>query len=67
MNANIAYLPVRCISAHEVSPDQICVGHEYIIDRLSIWIDCDGDAYGVVYDTNMNRIGQMKLSHFSGV
>ena len=61
---NIAMLPVRCISIRESDPTQIIVGQEYVIDRLTIWMDADGDAYGVVYDNAGNRIGQMLLKHF---
>ena len=39
-------------------------GDFYYIRRESIWIDCDGDAYGEVYSTNNDYIGQMLLSHF---
>lgn len=63
-NINIAYLPVVCISVRESIPDQIKIDEEYIIDRLSVYLDMDGDSYGMVYDLSMNRIGNMKLSHF---
>ena len=42
-------------------------GEFYHIDRESIWIDCDGDAYGEVYSTNNDYIGQMLLSHFQSL
>lgn len=61
---NIAMLPVRCISIRESVPTQITVGQEYVIDRLTIWIDTDGDAYGTVYDKSGNRVGDMLLKHF---
>lgn len=64
MNIDIAYLPVICISERASVPDQIKVGSTYIIDRLSIWIDQDGNAYGMVYDAYKNPIAQLKLSHF---
>jgi len=63
-NNNIDYLPVICISIRESIPDQIKIDKEYIVDRLSIYLDMDGDAYGMVYDSSMKRIGNMKLSHF---
>ena len=63
-NNNIDYLPVVCISVRESIPDQIKIDGEYIIDRLSIYLYMDGDSYGIVYDSSMNRIGNMKLSHF---
>lgn len=62
---NIAMLPVHCISIRESNPTQIVIGKQYEIDRLSIWIDRDGDAYGVVYDCMGNRVGEMLLKHFS--
>lgn len=62
---NIAMLPVRCISIRESNPTQITVGEQYTVDRLSIWMDVVGDAYGVVYDRMGNRIGNMLLKHFS--
>jgi len=61
---NITMLPVKCISVRESNPDQIKIGERYEIDRLSIWIDGDGDAYGVVYFKG-RRIGDMLLKHFS--
>ena len=64
MDVKIAYLPVVCITIRESRPDQIKVDNEYMIDRLSIWIDRDGDSYGTVYDLNNNRVGEMMLSHF---
>lgn len=62
---DISILPVRCISIRDTVPEQVVVGQQYSIDRLSIWIDADGDAYGVVYDRIGNRVGEMQLKHFS--
>lgn len=42
-------------------------GNFYYINRESIWVDCDGDAYGKVYSTNNEYIGQMLLSHFQSL
>lgn len=42
-------------------------GEFYYINRESIWIDCDGDAYGGVYSINNDYIGQMLLSHFQSL
>lgn len=64
MMKNIAMLSVRCISTRESNPTQIVIDQEYVIDRLTIWIDADGDAYGTVYDNAGNRIGDMLLKHF---
>lgn len=42
-------------------------GDYYYISRESIWNDCDGDAYGEVYSTDNDYIGQMRLSHFQSL
>lgn len=65
--SNVPFMAVRCISIRENHPDQIQIGHAYLIDKTSIWLDADGDAYGVVYDAKRNRVGQMLLSHFTSV
>lgn len=57
-------MPVRCISIRESNPTQIVEGQRYIVDCLTIWTDADGDAYGVVYDSNGIKLGQMLLKHF---
>lgn len=62
---NIAFLPVVCISERMSMANQIQVGSKYFLDRMTIWIDSDGDSYGIVYDDYGNRVGQLKLSHFS--
>lgn len=64
MEVKIAYLSVICISIRGSVPDQIKVDNEYMIDRLSIWIDREGDSYGTVYDAKNRRVGEMMLSHF---
>ena len=60
------YMDVVCISER---PDykQIQKGNRYRINRMSTWIDSDGDSYGMVYDLNHNYVGQLKLSHFFSV
>lgn len=62
---NIAMLDVRCISERKTNPGQITVGEAYVIDRCTIWIDRDGDAYGTVYDKSGKRVGELLLSHFA--
>lgn len=57
-------LPVHCISIRESNPTQIVEGQRYMVDRLTIWTDADGDAYGVVYDNDGNNLGQILLKHF---
>lgn len=64
---NVPFLPVICISVREKRPEQIKIGYPYLIDKTSIWLDVEGDAYGDVYDTQRNRVGHMLLSHFKSV
>lgn len=63
-------MKVICISERTGSFTKICPikkGDFYYISRESIWIDCDGDAYGEVYSINNDYIGQMRLSHFQSL
>jgi len=60
-------MPVRCISERSSRPNQITVGKAYLIDRNSIWIDNDGDVFGMIFNTDGSNIGQMKLSHFTSL
>lgn len=63
-------MKVICISERTGSFTKICPikkGDFYYIRRESIWIDCDGDAYGEVYSTDNDYIGQMRLSHFQSL
>ena len=57
-------MDVVCIEKRESNINQIIEGDYYYIDRNSIWIDSDGDAYGEVYNDRGEDIGQLKLSHF---
>ncbi len=57
-------MDVVCISERETKEGQIIVGDFYYIDRRTIWLDRDGDAYGAVYDDRGDNIGNIKLSHF---
>lgn len=61
---NKAMIAVMCISERKGFPGQLKVDERYILDRMTIWIDIDGDAYGTFYDRMMNRVGELKLSHF---
>lgn len=61
------YTNVKCISTRKSKPNQIKIEETYILDRASIWIDIDGDAYGVIYSPDMERIGQLKLNHFMSI
>lgn len=65
MEKNIAMLEVKCIKTRNNFPNQIIKGQRYILDRMTVWMDEDGDAFGMFYDMNGNRIGQLLLSHFS--
>ena len=60
------YMDVVCISERP-GFKQIQKGNRYRINRISTWIDSDGDSYGMVYDLNHNYVGQLKLSHFRSV
>lgn len=66
-------MKVICISERTggfIKNDKLCCikkGEFYYIKRESIWIDCDGDAYGEVYSANNDYIGQMLLSHFQSL
>lgn len=66
MEKNINYMNVKCISSRD-NTNQIVVGNLYVLDRATIYIDSDGDAFGVIYDKNMNRIGNLLLKHFMSV
>lgn len=61
---NIVAMKVKCVSERPGMPEQIREGNDYLIDRMSIWIDGDGVAYGVVYDMQYRRVGQLRLNHF---
>lgn len=60
------FLPVICKTPRVTRASQIRVGEKYYIDRMSLYIDGDGDAYATVLDKNFNPIGNMLLSHFTG-
>ena len=55
----------KYIEKRELS--RIKKGEVYYINKESIWVDCDGDAYGEVYSTDNEYIGQMLLSHFQSL
>ncbi len=57
-------MSVICISERKSMPGQIVVGERYTLDRQTIYIDSDGDAFGVFYDARRNRVGNLRLSHF---
>lgn len=61
-------MKVKCISIREKMPDQIKLGEVYYIKAENIWDDGD-DWYCEVYrDAEFdNRVGNLKLSHFTRV
>lgn len=60
------YMRVACINERP-GYKQIQKGDQYLLDRSSIWIDSDGDAYGMFYNLQLFYVGQLKLSHFRSV
>ena len=60
------YIRVACINERP-GYKQIQKGDQYLLDRMSIWIDSDGDAYGMFYNLQYFYVGQLKLSHFRTV
>ena len=67
MDINKLYMNVSCISVRNSLENQVSVGNSYILDRSTIWIDSDGDVYGVIYTPDMKRVGQMLLKHFKTI
>lgn len=60
------YMRVICINERP-GYKQVQKGEQYLLDRSSIWIDSDGDAYGMFYNLQHFYVGQLKLSHFRSV
>lgn len=58
---------VICIYKRPAHTVPIEEGKFYQIDRNSIWLDADGDAYGKVYDMSGKYIGEMMLLHFKSI
>lgn len=57
---------VECIKGR--AHDNTKPGERYILDRQSIWIDCDGDAYGNIYNIiNKTFVSQVMISRFMTV
>lgn len=48
-------MPVICLDSG-LYPTRGKKGEKYFIDRLSIYIDQDGDAYGALYEDNEAKI-----------
>ena len=48
--------------------NKLVIGNKYLLDRDSIYIDFDGDAFADVYeDENSRKIGMYQLSHFMSI
>lgn len=57
---------VECIKGRKY--DNTKKGERYILDKQSIWVDADGDAYGNIYNIiNKTFISQAKISRFMTV
>lgn len=67
----IEYMKVVCISERKSCMSGVKVGVTYYVKRDSIYMDCDGDAYGEVYsdilDPAPRFVGNMLLKHFQTV
>lgn len=59
-------MKVICISDRMPITNIIEKGEIYEIDRYSIWVDSDGDAYGSIYK-NGKQICQSKIAHFQSI
>lgn len=68
-NANLRkdLLPVICRTPRVTYASQIRVGEKYYIDRTTLYIDIDGDAYATVLREDGSEVGNMLLSHFTGM
>ncbi len=64
---SVTFIPVICISERALRPGQIKIGKNYLIDRFSIWIDADGDAFADIFDEEQKYIGHLALSYFSSL
>ena len=62
-------MKVICISNRKECPEQIKINDTYYIDPMSIYIDADGDAMGMVYRNwdMTDPAGNMLLKHFCTV
>jgi hypothetical protein len=61
------FMSVQCISERK-GYNKLIVGNKYLLDRDSIYIDFEGDAFADVYeDENSRKIGMYQLSHFMSV
>lgn len=63
----VAFQKVTCITSRDSTDSSLIVGEDYFFDRLSIFIDCNGDAFGIIHDSGMQSIGVYKLNRFKSV
>lgn len=65
------FMKVLCISERRSCLTPLTVGKTYFVRRSSIYMDCDGDAYGEVYaDISIPEprcLGNLLMKHFQTV
>ena len=67
-NNTINAMEVICIKNRAKKLPQITEkGNKYFLDRASIYMDCDGDAYGTFYDCEGKRLGNFALKRFQTI
>lgn len=61
-------MPVICLDSGRI-PKFGVQGEKYFIDRLSIYIDGDGDSYGMLYNDNKGkeRLANVLLKRFMSI
>lgn len=57
-------IPVECKSVRKIFPEQVKLGEEYKLNRMSLYIDSMGNVYADVYDQEYMPIGIINLKHF---
>lgn len=67
-NKTISLMPVICLDSGKF-PSQGKKGKKYFIDRMSIYMDSDGDAYGFLYGGNKakNPMANVSLHRFMSI
>lgn len=59
-------MPVVCIKSGK-NYIQGKEGEKYFIDRTSIYIDMDGDAYGILYSSTKQPLANILLKRFMSI
>lgn len=64
----VSLMPVICLDSGKF-PNQGKKGEKYFIDRMSIYMDYDGDAYGFLYEDNKaeNPMANVSLHRFMSI